>query len=127
VSHPLLRLAAAQPQWLLAHLAAYLELVADEGQQLARLAQQRLLWRGVAVLCAAVAAVLAGVALLLAGLLPAPATGLPLWWWAVPAAPLAGAVWAWRAAVAVDRPVPWAELRTQLAADAALLRAASPP
>lgn len=119
--HPVLRLAAAQPMLLAAHVGAYAELVSEELHTSAAALQRRLLWQLGGALCLVVAAVLAGVALLLWASL-APGAAPAAWLFVVtPLLPAAlGLAACWRAR-AHRNAEPLAQLRAQLAEDAAML------
>lgn len=122
--HPLIRLLATKPDLLADHLGGYAALVGAQASQ----AQTALISR--AALLAAVAGCMAlglglgGVALLLLAVVPLAAMPLPWLLAAVPALPLLVAAACWWALQ--QRPQAWSmdALRTQWAADAALLREA---
>ena len=122
--HPLIRLLATKPDLLADHLGGYAALVGAQASQ----AQTALVSR--AALLAAVAGSLAlglglgGVALLLLAVVPMANMPLPWLLAAVPALPLLVAAGCW--CVLQQRPQAWSmdALRTQWAADAALLREA---
>ena len=120
--HPLLHLAASQPQWLAEHAEAYADLVADEIGQASQGLRRRALLGALGLCSGVVAAALAGVALMLWAVVPADAIHAP---WALIAAPLlpalatAGCLLANGAA---RRGAAFATLREQLKADFVLLR-----
>lgn len=68
--HPLLRLAATQPQMLADHAEAYAALVGEELGRSAAAAKQRLLLAAAGLCLAVTAAVLAGVAAMLWAVTP---------------------------------------------------------
>lgn len=120
--HPLFRLAAAQPQLLAEHAAAYAGLVAEEFAIASARLQRRLALQLAGAACLMVAAVLSGVALLLWAALPE--TGIR-WPWllgvtpALPALLGAGLLWRGHNGPTIDS---FGTLRLQLSEDAALLR-----
>ncbi len=122
--HPLIRLLATKPDLLADHLGGYVALVGAQASQ----AQTALVSR--AALLAAVGGSLAlgvglgGVALLLLAVVPLGNMPLPWLLAAVPALPLLVAAGCWW--TLQQRPQAWSmdALRTQWAADAALLREA---
>lgn len=122
--HPLIRLIAAKPHLLTAHLAAYADLVGVQtSEALTVLRSRALLAAGMGV-CAALGLGLAGVAVLIAAAIPL--QGMPAPWLlaALPALPLLGAALCWWA-LRQGAPAWSADaLRNQWAADAALLQAA---
>ncbi len=124
--HPLLRLAAARPQWLAVHLGAYAELLADESADAVAAWRRSLLLGAAAALCALLGLSLAGVALLLLAVQPVGAapTAAPWLLWAVPAAPLGAALLCGMLARRGAAAAPFALLRQQWQDDAALLRQA---
>jgi hypothetical protein len=122
--HPLFRLAAARPQLLAEHVAAYTELLAEELSATAGLVKQRLVLQAVALAGAAVGAVLAGVALMLWAALPADSLRAPWFLVLTPALPWAIALWAASMSGAVPSGNLLPTLRRQLADDAAMLRGA---
>ncbi len=121
--HPLIRLLAAKPHLLTAHVAAYAALLGVQADAaLAVLRQRALLLAGLAI-GATLGLGLAGAALLLAAALPLQAMPAPWLLALVPAVPL---LLATVCAVALRRtPAAWSAqpLRSQWQADAALLQA----
>ena len=108
--HPVFRLAAAQPQLLAEHAAAYAGLLADELSVSGAHIKRRL------------ALQVAGVAVLLWASLPEQVIRLPWLLWATPLAPgVLGLLVLWSAS-RHPQPEAFAALRLQLAEDAALLR-----
>jgi hypothetical protein len=125
--HPVFRLAASQPLLLAEHAAAYAGLVSEELVARSDRFKKRLALQLAGVAGLVVAAVLAGVALMLWASLPQAGFRAPWLLVAAPALPGVLGVWAlWRAQER-ESSEPFANLRLQLAQDAALLRAASPP
>jgi len=122
--HPLFRLAAARPQLLAEHAAAYTELLAEEVSATAGLVKRRLMLQAVALAGAAVGAVLAGVALMLWAALPADSLRAPWFLVLTPALPWAIALWAASVSGTVAQGNLLAHFRRQLADDAAMLRSA---
>lgn len=132
---PLLRLLLAQPDLFVEHLAGYAAVLTDDAA--ATLAQWQRRWRLRLLAWAAFAAsgLLAGQALLLLALLPLPALNGPgALLLAVPVLPLLLGAWALRAARLALRAgagaapgcagrAPFAQVRSQLAADLALMHA----
>jgi uncharacterized membrane protein YqjE len=125
--HPVFRLAASQPLLLAEHAAAYAALVSEELGARSDVLKKRLALQLAGLAGLLVAAVLAGVALMLWASLPDAGFRAPWLLVVVPALPGALGAWAlWRAQKR-ESSEPFAKLRLQLAQDAALLRAASPP
>ncbi len=123
--HPLFRLAAARPQLLAEHVAAYTDLLAEELSSTAGIVKRRLALQAVALAGAAVGSVLAGVALMLWAALPADSLRAPWFLVLIPALPWAIALWAAAASGTVDSGDLLATFRRQLADDAAMLRGAA--
>jgi uncharacterized membrane protein YqjE len=124
--HPLLRLAATQPQLLADHAEAYASLLGEELGRTAAAYKQRLLLSAVALGLAVVAAMLAGTALMLWAVTPAANLQAP---WALIAAPGVAALLAAACALG-GRPAQgdaFADLKQQLAADLAMLRDVGTP
>lgn len=125
--HPVFRLAASQPLLLAEHAAAYAGLVSEELGARSDVLKKRLALQLAGLAGLLVAAVLAGVALMLWASLPDASFRAPWLLVVVPALPGAWGAWSlWRAQER-ESSEPFAKLRSQLAQDAALLRAASPP
>jgi uncharacterized membrane protein YqjE len=124
--HPLLRLAATQPQLLADHVEAYAGLVGEELGHTAAGYKQRLLLGAMALCLAAVAATLAGVALMLWAVTPPAILQAP---WALVAAPAIAALVAALCALGARRKQDdgFSGLRQQLSADLAMLREVSAP
>lgn len=125
--HPVFRLAAAQPQLLAEHAAAYAGLLSEAlAESRARLQRQAVLQLAGAA-CLVVAAVLAGVAVLLWAALPEAALRNRWLFVLTPLVPaVLGAVCLW--AGHNRRPgEPFATLRLQVAEDVALLRRTGAP
>ncbi|MES2958893.1 MAG: hypothetical protein V4792_11930 [Pseudomonadota bacterium] len=123
--HPLLNLIATRPQLLADHAQAYADLLADEVPRAAMLFKRKAL---LSVLCALgllLALMLGGVALLLWGALPGSSMNAPWLLWAVPLLPLLVALVAFMISRAGEQEAGRSELRQQLSADMALLRAAA--
>ncbi len=121
--HPLFRLIATRPHLLGDHLEAYADLVGEEMGQVAARLKRRMLWQSIAVGLALLAVVLAGMALLLWAAIPL--ATMPAAWAliVVPGVPAVAAVLCAVAGRAEAEPA-FANVRRQLAADAALLREA---
>jgi ABC-type nickel/cobalt efflux system permease component RcnA len=125
--HPVFRLAASQPLLLAEHAAAYSGLVSEElAAQSARL-KRRLALQLAGAACLLVAVVLAGVALLLWASLPEAGFRAPWLLVLTPALPAALGLWALWLAQERESGEPFANLRLQLAQDAALLRTPAAP
>jgi len=122
--HPLLRLAATQPQLLADHAQAYAGLIGEELGRSASAYKQRVLLSAVALCLAAVAAVLAGVALMLWAVTPPANLQAP---WALIAAPAVAAVLAAVCALGGRRQPEdgFSGLKQQLSADLSMLREVS--
>lgn len=125
--HPLLALLAIKPQLLIDHAQAYTALFSEE------LSLARIQWRkavilqAVAVSFLCVATVLAGAALMLWAVTPV-AQIHTLWLlFATPLVPLVVAIACQLAARKQIQRVAFANLRQQISADIALLRAVAPP
>ena len=126
VAATLWRLALGQPQLLAAHLFGYVDLVRDgAAQSLALLRWRVALW----VACWSgllVTAVLLGLAMMMWGSAAPGALARPWVLFAVPAVPLALSLLSLLAMAALTRRAsapPWGTLRTQAAADLAVLNA----
>jgi uncharacterized membrane protein YqjE len=120
--HPLLHLAATQPQWLAEHAEAYADLVAEQISTASQAFGRRTLLNAVAMCCLGVTAVLAGVALMLWATVPAVDIQAP---WALVIAPLLPALVAAVCLLATrqsGRGHAFDSLRQQLKADFVLLR-----
>ena len=124
--HPLLRLAATQPQLLADHAEAYAGLVGEEVGRSASAWKRRLLLVAVALGLAVVAAVLAGVALLLWAVTPIANLHAP---WVLITAPGVVALLAGACALRLRRKHEdgFAGLKQQMSADLAMLRDVSTP
>lgn len=125
--HPVLRLAASQPQLLAEHAAAYVGLVTEEIAARSALLRRRVALQFTGTVCLLVAAVLAGVAALLWASLPGAGFRAPWLMVFIPALPAALGWWFLWLAQASEAAPPFAGLRLQLARDAALLRTRSSP
>lgn len=121
--HSLLNLLATRPQLLAEHAQAYAELMADELPRAASEWKRQALLSVLAALALLTALLLAGVALMLWAALPSEA--MPVAWLlvVVPLLPLAAATGLLLAAQAGARRRGPSDLRQQLDADLALLRA----
>lgn len=119
--HPLLRLAATQPQLLADHAQAYAGLLGEELEQTAATYKRRLLFGAAALGLGIVAVGLAGTSWMLWAVTPAANLHAP---WALLAAPGVAALIAAICALAGRVPPDdaFADLKRQLAADLALLR-----
>lgn len=125
--HPVFRLAASHPQLLAEHAAAYAELLAEELSASGAHLKRSLALQLVGMTCLGIALVLAGVAVMLWAALPAQAVRLPWLLIATPLAPAVLGVLALWSASSMAAPDAFAALRSQLAADAAMLRGAVEP
>lgn len=125
--HPVFRLAAAQPQLLAEHAAAYAGLVSEALTLSSERLQRRAVFLAAGAACLLVAAVLAGVAVLFWAAMPEAAARNP---WAFVLTPMVPAVlgvlslWLGQNR---HRGESFATLRLQLAEDAALLRRTGTP
>ena len=119
--HPLLRLAASQPQLLADHAQAYAGLVGEEIGKTASAWKTRALLAAAALVLLCIALVLAGVALMFWAVTPDAKILAP---WALVAAPGVPALLAVVCLfVSGQRPEPgFVELKQQVAADLAMLR-----
>lgn len=124
--HPLLRLVATQPQLLVDHVEAYVDLVAEEIGHVSSAWKLRILLYAVALCGVVVATVLAGVALMLWAVVPFSEMHAPWALVAAPLLPIAGAIWCLIAArqEATDS---FDNLRKQVKADIGMLREVSVP
>jgi len=120
--HPVFRLAAARPQLLAEHAAAYANLLGEELALGSAGLKRQLALQLTGAACLVVAAVLLGVALLLWA--ASPDAGVRVLWLFVltPVLPAAIGLWVLWLARERDALAPFARLRMQLAEDAALLR-----
>jgi hypothetical protein len=120
--HPVFRLAVSQPLLLAEHAAAYADLVSEELATHSARLKRRVLLQCTGAGCLLVAAVLAGVALLLWAYLPDGGLRSPWLMVLTPSVPGALGLWfLWLAPEREPRQV-FANLRLQLARDAAMLR-----
>lgn len=125
MTHPMIRLLASHPQWLVEHAQAYAELAALECRSATQAwSKQALLW-GVAAIGLLLAATLAGVALMLAATLPQDQMHAP---WALVLVPAVPAVLTAACLIILKMDSTQAafhHLRLQVKADAAMLREVS--
>lgn len=129
MAHSMFRLLTTQPDLLAGllgeHAAAYAQLASAEAAQAAAHLRTRTMWQVLGIALALATVVLAGVALLLLAALPLQAMPAPWLLATVPLLTLAAAFGCW---LRLQR-LPWSSsftnLRQQLAADAALLRASA--
>jgi hypothetical protein len=125
--HPVFRLAVSQPLLLAEHAAAYADLLSEELAAHSARLKRRMVLQFTGAACLLVAAVLAGVALLLWASLPDAGLYAPWLMLVTPAVPAAlGLGLLWLAPEREPRPA-FANLRLQLARDAAMLRVPPPP
>lgn len=119
--HPLLKTLASEPDLLVEHAGAYLELAGAEAEVWGQRMQRRALLVVTVAVATLVGFLLAGVALLLWAVTPPAAVQLPWLLWLVPAVPLLlAAVGAWQ--LRRQAPLPAFELlRAQLRLDRELL------
>ncbi len=125
--HPLLRLAATEPQLLGDHVEAYAALVGEEVSKVSTSLITRLALYGAALCLVAVGLVLVGVALLFCAAVPSVSYPAP---WAMVVVPLAPFVIALGCVLfARSRPTEKAfdSIKKQLHADMAMLREVSAP
>jgi len=125
--HPVFRLAAAQPQLLAEHAAAYAELLAQELSASAVHLKRRLALQLAGMTCLGIALVLAGVAVMLWAALPAQAVRLPWLLIVTPLVPAVLGLLALWSASNMTAPDAFTALRSQLAADAEMLRGTVEP
>lgn len=123
--HPLVKIATTRPHLLAEHAAAYAELIADEVMTTASQLKRQLIFELVGLNCLTAAAILLGVAAMLWAALPAGSLSSPWLLAAAPAIPLAIGLWAFTTGGAIPPADPFALVRRQLAADAAILDHAS--
>ncbi|HUL63260.1 MAG TPA: hypothetical protein VLW55_01475 [Burkholderiaceae bacterium] len=109
---------ASHPERLVAHLQQYGELAAADAAQATEELLRRVTYLIVAVELLACGIILAGVALLLMATTPAAEHQWAWALWVVPAVPLIGAALAWLKVRKATPQMPFATLRTQIAADA---------
>lgn len=119
---PLLRVLTSEPDTLVEHAAAYVDLASDEFQQLQAHWAQRLLWLAIAVVAGLASLILGGVALMLWAALPAIETGRAWLLWLVPLVPGLMASFSLLAARRIDARPAFGNLRAQLREDMALVR-----
>jgi MFS family permease len=124
---PLLRLIASRPELLADHAAAYAELAASEWDSAIRAALRRVTLGLIAFLGVLIGVVLAGVAGLLCAVLPIEHMSHPLLLIAIPAAPLVVAAMAGLSLALLPREPAFADIKRQLQADFAMLKAAARP
>ena len=122
--HPLLALAASQPQLLAEHAGGYAELLALEAGEFSQAWKRRLLLHALALGSALMGLTLAGVAALLWAVTPPAQIQAPWMLWAVPLLPLFGALGCLLVAQSGARGQSFDRLRQQLAADLQMLREA---
>ncbi len=120
--HPLFHLIATRPHLLAEHLEIYGELIGQEVVDIADAAKRRIVLYTAAVLGLMFGVVFAGVALMLWAITPQ--LDLRAIWvlWLVPLVPLVVALICVALARSRPPPRPFAQLREQLKADAAMLR-----
>jgi hypothetical protein len=123
--HPLVKIAATRPHLLAEHASAYAELLAAEVTTTAVQLKRQLMLELVGLNCLMVAAILIGVAAMLWAALPAGSLTSPWLLAAAPAIPLAVGLWAFTTGSAIRPTDPFAMVRRQLAADAAVLNGVS--
>jgi len=125
--HPLLELLLARPQLLADHAQAYGELFTEEVGQARAALQRWAMWRAITIFSFFSAGILAGMAVMLWAMLP----GSPMqaaWVLLVtPIVPLAVAVVCWQLAGKNGTPQFFDQMRAQIRADKAMLRAAKAP
>ncbi len=107
------------------HVSAYAELLAEEMTATAVQAKRQLVLQVLGLCSFSAATVLIGVAMLLWAALPAGSLHAPWMFAAVPAVPAALGIWALSVANALTPSDPFAAMRRQLSADAAMLHNAS--
>ena len=125
--HPLLELWLARPQLLADHAQAYGELFNEEMSHARAALQRWAMWRAIMLCSFFSAVILAGMAAMLWAMLPA-SPGQAAWALLVtPMVPLAAAVACWRLVIHHGRPQLFSQMRAQIRADRAMLRAAEAP
>ena len=119
--HPMLKTLATRPELMAEHFGAYAELAAAEASEAALLWRGRVLWAVATGAFVLMALMLGGISLLLLGALPREAMPAPWLLALVPLLALALAAGCW--VTLRNRPAaePFAQLRQQMALDAALL------
>ena len=123
--HPLVGLIATRPQLLAEHAQAYAELVAVELPRAGAAWKRQALLNGLAGLGLAPGLLMAGVALMLWAALGLSSMAMPWLLIAVPLVPMAAGIACLVMAQATSGGLVLGELRQQLSADLALLRAAA--
>lgn len=125
--HPVFRLAAAQPLWLVEHAAAYASLVTEELQLSGERLQRRLALQLAGGACLLVAIGLAGVAMLMWAWLPGAGPRSPWCFWLTPVVPAALGLWALLVAHRQAPSGSMDRLRGHIGEDLAMLRAPAVP
>jgi hypothetical protein len=123
--HPLFRLIASHPQLVTDHVEAYTDLMAEDIGAATAALKRRMVLLAVSLCGAVAAAGLAGTAVLLWAALPEDSIHAPWALWVVPAIPAVVALWAALGAQAGKGAGSFQSVRSQLAADAAMLREVS--
>ena len=125
MAHPLVRLAASRPHMLAEHVSAYAELLADEMTATAAQLKRQLVFQVVGLCSFSISTVLIGVAAMLWSALPSGSLHAPWMLAAIPVVPAALGIWALNVGRTVAPSDPFAVIRRQLSADAAMLHNAS--
>lgn len=119
--HPMLKTLATRPELMAEHFGAYAELAAAEASEAALLWRGRVLWAVATGAFVLMALMLGGISLLLLGALPREAMPAPWLLALVPLLALALAAGCWVTLRSRPAAEPFAQLRQQMALDAALL------
>jgi uncharacterized membrane protein YqjE len=125
--HPLLELLLARPQLLADHAQAYGELFTEEMGQASAALQRWTMWQAITLCSLLSAGILAGVAVMLWAVLPAGAIQAPWVLLVTPMVPLVLALGCWGFARKSSPPLFFEQMRAQIRADRAMLRAVKAP
>lgn len=125
--HLLLELLLARPQLLADHAQAYGELFTEEVGQARAALQRWAVWRAITICSFFSAGILAGMAVMLWAMLPGGPMQAAWVLLVTPMVPLAVAVGCWQQAGKNGAPQFFDQLRAQIRADKAMLRAAKAP
>lgn len=125
--HPLLELLLARPQLLADHAQAYSELFTEEVGQARAALQRWAMWQAITICSFFSASILAGMAVMLWAMLPSSPMQAAWVLLVTPMVPLAVAVVCWQLARKNGAPQFFDQMRAQIRADKAMLRAAKAP
>ncbi len=125
MAHPLVRLVASRPHMLTEHVSAYADLLAAEITATTAQVKRQLVFQVLGLCGISVTTALIGVAVMLWAALPSGSVHAPWVLALVPMVPAALGIWALNVAKAVTPSDPFAAMRRQLSADAAMLNNAS--